>query len=133
MEDILLKNQDSIGFKLLIIAAAASLFLAILLFLTDAPGWIALTAAGTGITLFAATSIDNFKHTNIVNYDSKSVTVKLLGRRTFGFMFGQIEQVSLSEKGLLLRVKGQDAITLSRKRYKEQSLKEFYNLIIKYK
>jgi hypothetical protein len=133
MEDILLKNQDSRGFKVLIAAAASALFLALFLFLIDAPGWYALTASGVGITLFAATSIDNFKHTNIVNYDSKSVTVKLLGRRTFGFMFGQIEQVSLSEKGLLLRVQGQDAITLSRKRYKEQALREFYNLIIKYK
>lgn len=133
MEEIVLKDQEAPGFKMLVIGALSFIVLAIGLFLINAPGWTALVAATIGITLFAATSIDNFKHTNIVNYDRKAATVKLLGKRTFGFMFAQIEEVNLSEKGLLIRVTGQEVITLSRKRYKEQSLQNFYNLIIKYK
>jgi hypothetical protein len=85
------------------------------------------------VILFAFTSLDNFIYNNVVNYDSKAVTGKLLGRKTFGFLFEQVQETTLSDKGLLIRVQGQDVITLSRKRYKEKSLQEFYNLINKNK
>lgn len=133
MDAIYFKDQEDPKFKMLVGAAIGALLLAIVFFVLDFPSVIALATAGVSVALFAFTSIDNFKHTNLVQYDSNAVTVKLLGRRTFGFRFSNVEHLDLSEKGLLIRLKEMDAITLSRKRYSEQSLQKFYNLIVKNK
>ncbi len=132
MESIYFKDQGSRNFKILIFAAIIFAIVAIILFYLETPSQLSLTAAGLSVTLFAFTGIDNFKHTNLVNHDNQSATVKLLGRKTFGFRFKAVKKVSLLEKGLLIEVDGQEPITLSRKRYKEQSLIEFKNLIHKY-
>lgn len=133
MDGIYFKNQESLNFKLLVASAIVTMIAAIVLFLNEAPSYLSLTAASLSVILFAFTSLDNFVYNNVVNYDSRSVTGKLLGRKTFGFLFEQVQETTLSDKGLLIRVQGQDVITLSRKRYKEKSLQEFYNLINKNK
>lgn len=132
MESIYFKDQGSLSFKILIFSAILFAAVAIALFYLEKPSYWSLSVAALSVVLFAFTGIDNFKHPNLVNHDNHSATVKLLGRRTFGFRFKAVKMVSLMEKGLIIEVDGQEPITLSRKRYKEQSLKDFKNLIQKY-
>lgn len=133
MHSIHFRNQASIGFKLIVLAATFFLILAITLFLLKQPDYLFVSSAGISILLFASTSYDSFRYSNLVGYDHTAITLKLMGRKTMGFLFKDVEQVDLSDKGLLIRVKGMDVITLSRKRYQQQSLEHFYNIIIKNK
>ncbi|PQJ19789.1 hypothetical protein BST94_05970 [Nonlabens xylanidelens] len=81
------------------------------------------------VTLFYFLNFDGFTTRNSVSYSLKSITVKLIGRKTFGFTFKELEQLDLSEKGLYIKSKGMDAVTLSRKRYQDNSLTQLHKIL----
>jgi hypothetical protein len=74
--------------------------------------------------------MDGFTSANSVSYGTKSVTMKLMGNKTIGFLFSDVQEINLQEQGLLIRVDGVDeAIKLSRKRYTDQSLEELTRIL----
>ncbi len=74
-------------------------------------------------------SFEGFSTRNSVSYSLKSITIKLVGRKTFGFTFKELEKIDLSEKGLYIKSKGMDAVRLSRKRYENDSLTQLYKIL----
>ncbi|MGJ8684570.1 MAG: hypothetical protein ACSHWW_08100 [Nonlabens sp.] len=82
-----------------------------------------------GIALIGIPQIKNIRRRNTIKYNNTGLTAKFLGRKTFGFQFSEIEHISLIEKGLILNIKGMDEVTLSRKRFQEDSLQQLHTLI----
>jgi hypothetical protein len=86
-------------------------------------------AALLAVTFFYMNSFEGFSTRNSVSYSLKSITIKLVGRKTFGFTFKELEKLDLSEKGLYIKSKGMDAVTLSRKRYENKSLTQLHQIL----
>lgn len=86
-------------------------------------------AALFSISLFYYNSFEGFATRNSVSYSLTSITIKLVGRKTFGFKFKEMEQIDLSEKGLYIKVKEMDVVTLSRKRYQDKSLEQLHKIL----
>ncbi|PRP65959.1 hypothetical protein [Nonlabens agnitus] len=126
--EIKIKNLNSKKYLRITYAATALFIIAFLCWFLDAPVVYAYIAAGLAITLFAYLSMDSFTTSNAVSYGSKSVTMKLLGHKTIGFLFADVKQVRLQDLGLLIRVEGLEDIKLSRKRYTDQSLEQLHTI-----
>jgi hypothetical protein len=86
-------------------------------------------AALFSISLFYYNSFEGFSTRNTVSYSLSSITIKLVGRKTLGFRFKEMEQLDLSEKGLYIKVKEMDVVTLSRKRYHDKSLEQLHKIL----
>ena len=126
-----IKIRDLNSKKYLRITYAASAFFTFAFFIwfLDLPIVYAYIAAGIGVTLFAYLSMDSFTTSNAVSYGSKSVTMKLLGHKTIGFLFSDLREARLQEQGLLIRVNGMEDLKLSRKRYTDQSLEQLHTIL----
>ncbi len=111
-----------------VIGAILCIVFGFLIITDDAPVTYMIPAF-IGITLLGIPQIKNIRHRNTIKYNNTGLTAKLLGRKTFGFQFMDIEQFSLNEKELILNIKGMDLVTLSRKRFQEKSLQELHTLI----
>jgi hypothetical protein len=111
------------------IAGGILIAIALLSWWFNGPEYVAYIAAALAVAAFTTLSLDNFTTANSVSYGPKSITLKLLGHKTTGFLFSDVQQVSLQEQGLLIRVVGMDDMKLSRKRYTDQSLQELYTLL----
>lgn len=99
------------------------------LIITDNAPVTYMIPAFLGITLLGIPQIKNIRRRNTIKYNNTGLTIKLVGRKTFGFQFLDLKQCSLIEKGLLLKINGMDEITLSRKQFQENSLQELNTLI----
>ncbi|AGC75241.1 hypothetical protein LX97_02385 [Nonlabens dokdonensis] len=108
--------------------ALLGLALAAILFFLNAILYSSICAL-IAITLFYINSFEGFSTRNSVSYSLKSITIKLVGRKTFGFTFKELEVLDLSEKGLYIKSKGMDAVTLSRKRYQDDSLTQLHTIL----
>lgn len=82
-----------------------------------------------GIMLLGIPQIKNIRERNTIKFNNTGLTAKLLGHKTFGFQFKDIEDHTFTEKGLIFKVQGMDEVTLSRKRFQQQSLEQLYTLI----
>ncbi len=120
--------MGSPSFQWVLGLALTSLVAAVVLFFLDLTLYSSL-AALLSIFLFYKNGFDSFTTRNSVSYSHKSITISLLGRKTFGFLFNELKQLDLSEKGLYLKVKGQEEVKLSRKRYADQSLEKLYKIL----
>ncbi|EAS19917.1 hypothetical protein BBFL7_02317 [Flavobacteria bacterium BBFL7] len=99
------------------------------LIITDDATVTYLIPAFLGITILGIPQIKNIRRRNTIKYNHSGLTAKLLGFRTFGFQFKDIEEVELSDTRLLLKIKEMDEVTLSRKRFQEDSLTQLHTLI----
>jgi len=124
-----IRNLDSAKYRILTSAGGILIVLALISWWLEGPDYVAYIAAALGVTAFTVLSMDGFTSSNSVTHGSKSVTMKLLGSKTIGFLFEDVRQVSLQEQGLLIRVDGIEDIKLSRKRYTDQSLEELTKLL----
>ena len=127
-EVIHFKDINTPKYKIIMGTAILGLILAAVLFFLDATLYSSIFAL-ISITLFYINSFDGFSTRNAVSYSLKSITVKLVGRKTFGFTFNELEILDLSEKGLYIKSKGMDPVTLSRKRYHDDSLEQLYIIL----
>ncbi|AZQ44768.1 hypothetical protein [Nonlabens ponticola] len=109
------------GVVLIVIAVAC--------WILDAPEQWAYIAAGLAVAAFTSLSLDSFTSANAISYSDKSATFKLLGQKSVGFTFSDVQEFELKEQGLLLKVQGLDVMKLSRKRYTDQSLKQLNTLL----
>lgn len=82
-----------------------------------------------GIMLLGIPQIKNIRKRNTIKFTNTGLTAKLLGHKTFGFQFKDLEQYSFTEKGLNFKVQGMDEVTLSRKRFQQKSLEQLHTLI----
>lgn len=82
-----------------------------------------------GIMLLGIPQIKNIRERNTIKFNNTGLTAKLLGHKTFGFQFKDIEDHTFTEKGLIFKVQGMDEVTLSRKRFQQQSLEQLHTLI----
>lgn len=90
---------------------------------------IALLAALLGIVLIAIPQILNIRKSDTIRYNKRGLTAKLLGRKTFGFEYRNVTSVILNDQLLQIEVLEMDLITLSRKRYNQNSLLQIKQLI----
>lgn len=82
-----------------------------------------------GIMLLGIPQIKNIRERNTIKFNNTGLTAKLLGYKTFGFQFKDIEDHTFTEKGLIFKLQGMDEVTLSRKRFQQQSLEQLHTLI----
>jgi hypothetical protein len=127
-EDIQFKDMTGRRYVMVLCLAIGSLILAATLYFLNLRLYRSI-AALVGITLFYVNSFEGFTSRNSVSHSSKSITISLLGRKTFGFPFKELEVLDLSEKGLYIKVKEMDAVTLSRKRYNDSSLTQLHTIL----
>lgn len=113
----------SVGLLLFAIAAATWFF--------EAPPPVYYLAAGLAIACFFAISYNTFTTSNIISVDRHGATLKLVGNKTYGFRFQDVNQIDLSDRGLLITFIEQEmeAVKLSRKRYHPESLNDIYTLL----
>lgn len=82
-----------------------------------------------GIALIAIPQIINVRKANTIRYNKRGLTAKLVGHKTFGFEFSNIEATHLKEKQLEIVTKNGERISLSRKQYNQKSLQKIIDLI----
>jgi hypothetical protein len=127
-EVIHFKDMNTLRFKIILGLAVFMLVMAGVFFLNNFKLYSSI-AALTAVTLFYFNSYEGFSTRNSASYSRTSITVKLVGRKTFGFSFKELEKLDLSEKGLYIKSKGMDAVTLSRKRYEDNTLSQLHNIL----
>ncbi len=127
--EIKIRDLTSPRFKAITFIAAGLLVLAGVCWFMQVPSYYAYIAAAVAVALFAFLSMESFTVSNSVSYGGKSVTMKLLGHKTIGFLFSSVREVNLLEQGLLIRIDGQEDLKLSRKRYTTTSLEELTRLL----
>lgn len=115
-------------YKIILVLAVFMLVMAGAFFLNNLKLYSSI-AALAAVTLFYLNSYEGFSTRNSASYSRTSITIKLVGRKTFGFSFKELEQLDLSDKGLYIKSKGMDAVTLSRKRYEDNSLTQLHNIL----
>jgi hypothetical protein len=113
---------------------SAGLFLFIVAGITwylNTPPPLYYLSAGLAIACFFAISYDTFTTSNAISIDRYGATFKLLGNKTYGFRFQDVDQVQISDRGLMITFKKEEmeAIKLSQKRYHSQSLKDIYTIL----
>lgn len=82
-----------------------------------------------GLILLAVPQIININKRNTIKYNNTGLTAKLLGFKTFGFQFTDLDNHQLTSDALILTINNTDVITLSRKRFNDQSLQQLHTLI----
>lgn len=127
-EVIHFKDLNTLRHRIILGLAFIMLICAAVFFFNDLRIYSSITAL-IAVTLFYLLNFDGFTTRNSVSYSLRSITVKLIGRKTFGFTFKELEQLDLSDKGLYIKSKGMDAVTLSRKRYHDNSLTQLHNIL----
>ncbi|WP_339686339.1 hypothetical protein [uncultured Nonlabens sp.] len=127
-EVIHFKDMNTLRYKIILGLAVFMLVMAGVFFLNNLKLYSSI-AALTAVTLFYFNSYEGFSIRNSASYSRTSITVKLVGRKTFGFSFKELEKLDLSDKGLYIKSKGMDAVTLSRKRYEDNSLSQLHNIL----
>lgn len=127
-EVIHFKDMNTARYKLILGLAVFMLVMAGVFFLNNLTLFSSI-AALTAVTLFYFNSYEGFSTRNSASYSRMSITVKLVGRKTFGFSFKELEKLDLSDKGLYIKSKGMDAVTLSRKRFEDNSLTQLHNIL----
>lgn len=127
-EVIHFKDMNTTRYKAVLAFALICLIAAGLLFLYGLRIYSSI-AALVAVTFFYINSFEGFSTRNSVSFSLKSITIKLVGRKTFGFTFKELEKLDLSEKGLYIKSKGMDAVTLSRKRYENDSLTQLHKIL----
>jgi hypothetical protein len=120
--------MNTLRFKLILGFAVLHLVLAGVFFFSNLKIYSSIFAL-IAVTLFYINSFEGFSTRNSVSYSLQSITIKLVGKKTFGFTFKELEKLDLSEKGLFIKSKGMDAVTLSRKRYENKSLTQLHNIL----
>jgi hypothetical protein len=120
--------MNTLRFKLILGFAVLHLVLAGVFFFSNLKIYSSIFAL-IAVTLFYINSFEGFSTRNSVSYSLQSITIKLVGKKTFGFTFKELEKLDLSEKGLFIKSKGMDAVTLSRKRYENKSLIQLHNIL----
>ncbi len=124
-----IRNLNSPKYRFLTAAGVILILISILSWWLEGPDYLSYTAAALGVTSFTALSLEGFTSANSVSYGGKSVTMKLLGDKTTGFLFSEIQEINLMEQGLLIRVNEMEDIKLSRKRYTPESLEELTRIL----
>ncbi|MEN8898071.1 hypothetical protein [Nonlabens sp.] len=122
------KDMNEARYRVILLIAVFMLISAAVLFFLDLRLYSSI-AALLAVTFFYMNSFEGFSTRNSVSYSLKSITIKLVGRKTFGFTFKELEKIDLSEKGLYIKSKGMDAVRLSRKRYENDSLTQLYKIL----
>jgi hypothetical protein len=120
--------MNTLRFKIILGLAVFMLVMAGVFFLNNFKLYSSI-AALSAVTLIYFNSYEGFSTRNSASYSRTSITVKLVGRKTFGFSFKELEKLDLSEKGLYIKSKGMDAVTLSRKRYEDNTLSQLHNIL----
>lgn len=108
--------------------AVLSLVFGTLVVIKEPTIWYVVPAI-IGIALLGIPQIKNVRQRNTIKHNNSGLTAKLLGFKTFGFQYQEIETVQLLDTGLLIKIKEMDVVTLSQKRYQQQSLQQLYTLI----
>ncbi|WP_148311307.1 hypothetical protein [Nonlabens marinus] len=121
--------MNSPKYRFLTAAGAILILAALMSWWMGGPDYVSYTAAALGVTSFTALSLEGFTSANSVSYGGESMTMKLLGNKTMGFLFSEIQEIHLQEQGLLIRVKEMEDIKLSRKRYTSESLEELTRIL----
>jgi hypothetical protein len=125
-----IRDLSSPKYRSLTVVGGTLILISLLSWWLEGPDYVAYTAAALGVASFTFLSMDGFTSANSVSYGTKSVTMKLMGNKTIGFLFSDVQEINLQEQGLLIRVDGVDeAIKLSRKRYTDQSLEELTRIL----
>ncbi len=127
--DIHIRNLNSTKYRILTAAGGVLLITALLIWFLDGPDYLAYTTAALGIGAFTVLSMDSFTSANAISYGSDSMTMKLLGSKTIGFLFSDVQHINLQEQGLLIQLKDREVVKLSRKRYTDQSLQELATIL----
>jgi hypothetical protein len=127
-EVIQFKDMNTLSYKIILGLAVFMLVMAGVFFLNNFKLYSSI-AALSAVTLIYFNSYEGFSTRNSASYSRTSITVKLVGRKTFGFSFKELEKLDLSDKGLYIKSKGMDAVTLSRKRYEDNSLSKLHNIL----
>lgn len=127
-EVIHFKDMNEARYRVVLFLAVIMLISAAVLFFLNLRLYSSI-AALLAVTFFYMNSFEGFSTRNSVSYSLKSITIKLVGRKTFGFTFKELEKLDLSEKGLYIKSKGMDAVTLSRKRYENKSLTQLHQIL----
>gem|GEM_PF-1540260 len=127
-EVIQFKDMNTPRYKMVLVLAILMLLMASCFFFINLKIYSSI-AALAAVTLFYFNSYEGFSTRNSASYSRNSITVKLVGRKTFGFRFKELEKLDLSGKGLYIKSKGMEAITLSRKRYEDNSLTQLHYIL----
>ncbi|GAK75966.1 MAG: hypothetical protein ABJN73_01690 [Nonlabens ulvanivorans] len=123
--------EDLTALKVVVptIIAVVSCFVFGTLIIIDGAHLYYIIPAFIGIILIGIPQIKNIRQRNTIKFTNTGLTAKLLGHKTFGFQFKEIEHYDLTEKGMTLKVNKMDEVTLSRKRFQEDSLTQLHTLI----
>ncbi len=127
--EIHIRNLNSTKYRSLTIAGVILLVISIATWLLQGPDYIAYVAAALGVAAFTVLSMDSFTTANAVSYGKESITMKLLGNKTIGFLFSDVQEIRLLEQGLLIRLQDREDVKLSRKRYSTKSLEQLETIL----
>ncbi len=109
--------------------AIVSCFVFGTLIIVDGAHLYYIIPAFIGIILIGIPQIKNIRQRNTIKFTNTGLTAKLLGHKTFGFQFKDIEKYQLTDAGLIIKINEMDKMTLSRKRFQEESLTRLHTLI----
>jgi hypothetical protein len=127
-EVIHFKDMNTLRYKFILGFALINLVLAGVFFFNNLKIYSSIFAL-MAVTLFYMNSFEGFSTRNSASYSLKSITINLVGKKTFGFTFKELEKLDLSDKGLYIKSRGMEAVTLSRKRYENSSLTQLHNIL----
>ena len=127
--EIHIKDLSSPRYRLFIVAGLLLFSVSAIAWYLDGYPLIYYGTAALAIGCFFVISFDTFTSSNSISVDRYGATLKLLGEKTHGFRFEDIQSIDLSDRGLYIGLKGMEAVKLSRKRYKQQSLENIYTLL----
>jgi hypothetical protein len=127
--EIHIKDLSSPKYRLFITAGLLLFSVSAIAWYLDLSPLIYYGAAALAIGCFFVISFDTFTSSNSISVDRYGATLKLLGEKTYGFRFEDIQSIDLSERGLYIELKEMEAVKLSRKRYKQKSLENIYTLL----
>ncbi|MFT6097071.1 MAG: hypothetical protein ACJAXY_000208 [Nonlabens sp.] len=120
--------MNTLRYRLILGLAVLNLVLAGVFFFNNLKIYSSIFAL-IAVTLFYVNSFEGFSTRNSVSYSLQSITIKLAGKKTFGFTFKELEKLDLSDKGLYIKSKGMEAVTLSQKRYENNSLIQLHQIL----
>lgn len=123
------RDLDSVKYKAITVAGGVLMALAALSWILQWTSYLQYICAGLSVMAFTVLSMDSFTSSNAVSYGKKSITIKLLGSKTTGFLFSDVQEIRLQEQGLFIGVQGMEDLKLSRKRYTDQSLEQLHSII----
>lgn len=129
MRKIHFKNLNSPRSITITVLSVLLILLGVVLFLyTALENWGYILMA-TGIIVMAGFNLSYVWQPDAITYTQSGATIKLIGRKTFGFKFEDIDAVEMTASDLVINTTDGRSFSLSRKRYQQQSLIKLKELI----